>query len=79
MRHALGCVNMSNARQNRWRWWESAADFRAAWMADGLWDVVSAGRDVVSEFPTDRGWDVEGLYDPDPDAEGKTYTRWGHF
>lgn len=27
---------------------------------DGLWDVVSAGRDVVSEFPTDRGWDVEG-------------------
>lgn len=44
-----------------------------------LWDVVSAGRDVVSEFPTDRGWDVEGLYDPDPDAEGKTYTRWGHF
>lgn len=37
------------------------------------------GRDVVSEFPTDRGWDVEGLYDPDPDAEGKTYTRWGHF
>ncbi len=46
---------------------------------DGLWDVVSAGRDVVSEFPTDRGWDVEGLYDPDPDAEGKTYTRWGAF
>lgn len=46
---------------------------------DGLWDVVSAGRDVVSEFPTDRGWDVKGLYDPDPDAEGKTYTRWGAF
>ncbi|BBX97591.1 type I polyketide synthase [Mycobacterium lacus] len=50
--------------------------------ADGperLWEVVSEGRDVVSEFPTDRGWDVEGLYDPDPDAEGKTYTRWGAF
>ncbi|WP_454561461.1 SDR family NAD(P)-dependent oxidoreductase [Mycobacterium haemophilum] len=46
---------------------------------DRLWDVVSEARDVVSEFPTDRGWDVEGLYDPDPDAEGKTYTRSGAF
>ncbi len=44
-----------------------------------LWDVVAEGRDVVSEFPTDRGWDVEGLFDPDPDAVGKTYTRWGGF
>jgi polyketide synthase 1/15 len=44
-----------------------------------LWEVVSEGRDLVSEFPTDRGWDVEGLFDPDPDAEGKTYTRWGGF
>ncbi|VBA55451.1 type I polyketide synthase [Mycobacterium attenuatum] len=47
--------------------------------AEKLWDVVAEGRDVVSEFPTDRGWDVEGLFDPDPDAEGKTYTRWGAF
>jgi 4-hydroxyphenylalkanoate synthase len=45
----------------------------------GLWEVVAGGRDVVSEFPRDRGWDVEGLFDPDPDAEGKTYTRWGGF
>jgi polyketide synthase 1/15 len=44
-----------------------------------LWEVVAEGRDVVSEFPTDRGWDVEGLFDPDPDAVGKTYTRWGGF
>ena len=45
----------------------------------GLWEVVVQGRDVVSEFPGDRGWDVEGLFDPDPDAVGKTYTRWGGF
>jgi 4-hydroxyphenylalkanoate synthase len=45
----------------------------------GLWEVVVGGRDVVSEFPTDRGWDVEGLFDPDPDAMGKTYTRRGGF
>jgi 4-hydroxyphenylalkanoate synthase len=44
-----------------------------------LWEVVARGRDVVSEFPTDRGWDVKGLFDPDPDAMGKTYTRRGGF
>ncbi|KAA1250532.1 SDR family NAD(P)-dependent oxidoreductase [Mycobacterium simiae] len=46
---------------------------------EDLWEVVSEGRDLVTEFPTDRGWDVEGLFDPDPDAEGKTYTRSGAF
>ncbi|WP_373182774.1 type I polyketide synthase, partial [Mycobacterium marinum] len=47
--------------------------------AAGLWDVVSNGIDVMSGFPTDRGWDVAGLFDPDPDAVGKTYTRYGGF
>ncbi len=46
---------------------------------EGLWDVVVGGRDVVSGFPVDRGWDVEGLFDPDPDAVGKSYTRFGGF
>uniref|UniRef100_A0A8H2PHT5 KR domain-containing protein n=1 Tax=Mycolicibacterium mucogenicum DSM 44124 TaxID=1226753 RepID=A0A8H2PHT5_MYCMU len=45
----------------------------------GLWELVANARDVVSEFPTDRGWDANGLFDPDPDAAGKTYTRWGGF
>jgi 4-hydroxyphenylalkanoate synthase len=45
----------------------------------GLWEMVANARDVVSEFPTDRGWDTGGLFDPDPDAPGKTYTRWGGF
>nr|WP_225798202.1 type I polyketide synthase [Streptomyces aculeolatus] len=46
---------------------------------EALWNVVAEGRDTVTEFPGDRGWDVEGIYDPDPDAEGKSYTRHGAF
>lgn len=44
-----------------------------------LWDMVVEGRDAVSDFPADRGWDVAGLYDPDPDAKGKMYVRQGSF
>ncbi len=47
--------------------------------AAGLWDLVSAGRDGVGEFPPDRGWNPAELFDPDPDAPGKTYTRHGAF
>ncbi|WP_216591962.1 beta-ketoacyl synthase N-terminal-like domain-containing protein, partial [Streptomyces brasiliscabiei] len=45
----------------------------------GLWELVEAGRDGVSGFPVDRGWDVEGLFDPDPDRPGTSYTRHGGF
>ncbi|SOD67796.1 Erythronolide synthase docking, partial [Streptomyces zhaozhouensis] len=46
---------------------------------EDLWRVLAEGTDAVSEFPTDRGWDVEQLHHPDPDHAGTSLTRHGGF
>lgn len=55
-----------------------ACRFPSADGLDAFWNLLARGGDAITEIPADR-WDVEAYYDPDPDAPGKMYTRWGGF
>jgi acyl transferase domain-containing protein/acyl carrier protein len=45
----------------------------------GLWRLALEGRDAITPLPEDRGWDIAGSYDPDPDRPGTNYSRAGGF
>ncbi|MFE7136003.1 beta-ketoacyl synthase N-terminal-like domain-containing protein, partial [Streptomyces sp. NPDC057638] len=44
-----------------------------------LWRLLTDGADGISAFPKDRGWDLEALYDADPERSGTSYVRDGGF
>ncbi|GAB2695512.1 hypothetical protein GCM10010442_11550 [Kitasatospora kifunensis] len=46
---------------------------------EDLWRLVIEGRDAMSGFPQDRGWDLDGLFDSDPDKAGASYVSKGGF
>ncbi len=45
---------------------------------DAYWRLLRDGVDAIGKVPADR-WDADALYDPDPDAPGKIYARYGGF
>ncbi len=55
-----------------------AARYPCADDLDAFWRNLVSGVDAVTTIPTER-WDADAYYDANPDAPGKTNSRWGGF
>ncbi|WP_275411864.1 type I polyketide synthase, partial [Winogradskya humida] len=44
-----------------------------------FWQLLVSGQDAIDGFPTDRGWDIESIYDPDRESDGTSYVAQGGF
>ncbi|OKP85081.1 hypothetical protein A3844_17655 [Paenibacillus helianthi] len=45
---------------------------------EDYWNNLKSGRDCIAEIPADR-WDLHAFFDPNKEAKGKSYTKWGGF
>ncbi|WP_343574527.1 type I polyketide synthase [Mycobacterium sp.] len=55
-----------------------ACRFPGAPDPEAYWELLAGGVDAIREIPDDR-FDVDEYYDPDPEAPGKIYTRYGGY
>ncbi len=48
---------------------------------ESYWKILDEGKNVIEEIPQERWekWNVSDLYDPNPNAVGKTYCKTGGF
>ncbi len=52
--------------------------FPGAKNPQSFWRLLKGGVDAITEVPRDR-WNINELYDKNPEAPGKMYCRWGGF
>jgi acyl transferase domain-containing protein/acyl-CoA synthetase (AMP-forming)/AMP-acid ligase II/acyl carrier protein len=45
---------------------------------EAFWELLHQGMDAITEVPASR-WDIDSVYDPNPNVSGKMNTRWGGF
>jgi acyl transferase domain-containing protein/acyl carrier protein len=46
---------------------------------EDLWELIAGSRDAMSPFPTDRGWNLDGLHGSGPDTPGASLAHAGGF
>ncbi len=55
-----------------------AGRFPGAKNLEAFWQNLAAGRSAITEIPAER-WPIEGFYDSNPAAPGRSVCKWGGF